>query len=342
MNFFNPYDTCKKAKWFFLFFLAGTALSVKAQVVREPSKIPVDPFYFMQRLGPVVLRSAPDSSNLIGMFSTKGTKVLPFSFYNIMNYPLNEPITDNLIFLLVSNMQRYQKAGFEVLSGFETKPNAFLRNGLNMYEPYWYDNGVDYFKEGRQRFVYDNKIGFVNRLGQVTVWAHYSYAEPYRNGYALACTDCVYTVLDSSDKEHCCGFKGNKWVVINKEGKEIKRLRVIQGERLEAQIPHTKQSLSALEKTLAAKLLALPEIKIFADDMQVSMKERNMVLYDKPFKHSPYYHFGLQSVDDTFSGNDYHFLISPDGQTILHINNTLQKIKTLKDWRKELQPATNK
>lgn len=317
-------------------------LSVKAQTVREPSKVPMDPFDFMQRLGPVVFRSVSEGSNLIGMFSVKGTKVLPFSFYNIMNYPLNVPITDNLIFLLDSNTQRYQQAGFEVLGGFEVKPAAFLRNGITIYNPYWYDNGVDYFKEGRQRFVYDNKIGFVNRLGQVTVWANYSYIEAYNNAYALACTNCVYAVLDSTDKEHCCGFKGNNWVVINKEGKEIKRLRVIQGERLDDQLPQTKQTLSALEKTRAAKLLALPEIKMFANDMQVSVKKLNMVLYDKPFKHSPYYHFGLQSVNDTFSGDDYQFLISPDGKTILHIDNTLQKIKTLKDWRRELQTQSAK
>lgn len=326
-----------KATLFLLVFFSA-AFSVKSQVVKEVSKKPpVDPFILMQQAGPVIFKDASEGSNLIGMFNTKGNEILPYAYYNIMNYPLNVPIKDNLIFLLDSNGKRYQDMGFEVLPGFEIKSGAFLRNGLLMYEPYWYDNGVDYFIEGRQRFVYNNKMGFVNRLGKVTVPAHYNYVEPYSNGYALACTDCVYTVLDSTDKEHCCGFKGNNWVVIDKEGKEIKKLQVKKGEHLEDQIPQTKRVLSALQKALAAKLFALPEIKILADDIEVTKQELHMVLYDKPFKNSPYYHYGLETIDDSFSGKHYQFLISADGKTILYMDYTLQKIKSLKEWRKQLK-----
>lgn len=324
-------------KWIFFIFCISTSFQVTAQIVKEVNKKPPpDVYTIMQKHPPVQLRYSPKDSTLVGMFSLKGKEILPFEYYNIMNYPVNESITDNIIFLLDTNNRRYQQMGFEVKPGYETKPQALTKGALLLYEPYWFDNGVDYFEEGRQRFVYDNTMGFVNRFGTVTVQAQYPYLESYKNGVTLACYDCVYKVLDSTDSEHCCGFSGKQWVLIDKNGKELKKINLKKDKRLYEYLPENPPPLTPNEKVLAAKLMALPELKRFAKDMEIQMTGMRMALYDKPFKNSPYYHFGLQDVAGSFNGNDYQFLITADGKTILHIDNTLQKVKTLAQWRKEL------
>lgn len=56
--------------------------------------------------------------------------------------------------------------------------------GKVLLEPFIYDNGPDYVREGLFRFVENKKIGFANLNGQKIIPAQYSFVEPFEQGYA--------------------------------------------------------------------------------------------------------------------------------------------------------------
>ena len=43
---------------------------------------------------------------------------------------------------------------------------TFNAKGDLLYHPQWFDNGPDYWVEGRRRFIENERMGLVNRLGQ--------------------------------------------------------------------------------------------------------------------------------------------------------------------------------
>ncbi len=57
--------------------------------------------------------------------------------------------------------------------------------------PFLVDNGPDDFSNGLCRIVKDNKIGYINRKGQVVISPKYDCAERFMKGKAKVSTDCA-------------------------------------------------------------------------------------------------------------------------------------------------------
>lgn len=86
-------------------------------------------------------------------------------------------------------------------------------------EPYWYDNGPDYFEEGLCRFKKNNKVGFLNKKGEIVIEPKYDYATYFINGLASVGNNCEDILDDSLDVHHIVACK--KEGVINKNGEII-------------------------------------------------------------------------------------------------------------------------
>jgi hypothetical protein len=54
-----------------------------------------------------------------------------------------------------------------------------------------FDNGADYFEEGLTRYTGPNgKIGFMDKHLQVKIDARFTWAFPFKNGFAETCMNC--------------------------------------------------------------------------------------------------------------------------------------------------------
>ena len=160
----------------------------------------------------------------------------------------------------------------EYLVGVIKKSEMFRigRDGSVKFRSVYFDNGPDYYEEGLARFVEKDKagkdcIGFHDRKGRVLIPPIYSFATPFRNGYAFVCKECweedvkikKYPVVSNSTckasifSEGCCHgsriIKGNKWGAINTAGKEV--------------VPPIEKSQKNVEALLKKKFQWIYEIK---------------------------------------------------------------------------------
>jgi hypothetical protein len=81
---------------------------------------------------------------------------------------------------------------------------------------FFFDNGPDYFVEGLARTVRDGKMGFVNAELIEVVEPRWDFAEPFADGFARVCVDCV----EERKGEHSVMVGGN-WGVIDKSGSVV-------------------------------------------------------------------------------------------------------------------------
>jgi len=90
------------------------------------------------------------------------------------------------------------------------------REGRVLVRPHVVDNGPDPFSEDRARYVQDGRFGFIDRSARIVIDARYAYAEPFKHGRALVCTDCWAV----SDGEHM-RMVGERWGAIDIEGRVV-------------------------------------------------------------------------------------------------------------------------
>ncbi len=282
---------------------------------------------------PAYIRESAPGSYHVGLFNKNGKQLLGFHFFNISNYDTGVALHDNILFL--SDTERYDSYRKKPFNGLATD-GAYSRSGELLYEAFVFDNGPDYFTEGRQRFVYDGKMGFVNRLGDVTVPARYTFVEPYRNGVAYACLDCVYTVLDSTDKEHCCGFTGASYELIDKGGRVLARKKTIENGRPDFQYPIPR--LSPKEAALARIISSNPIVRGLLKEFDNSTIKGKSVCYDVPSRYAPFYHIALVDPDNVWTDN-FQFLISPDGRRIFHLASNMLMQESLAAWKRFMYAA---
>jgi hypothetical protein len=76
-----------------------------------------------------------------------------------------------------------------------------------------FDNGADYFVEGLARTTRDGRIGFVNTELVEVVAPEWHFAEPFADGFAKVCVDC----LEERKGEHTI-MVGGKWGLIDRTG----------------------------------------------------------------------------------------------------------------------------
>ena len=123
-------------------------------------------------------------TDLYGLKNKRGTIVIP---------PQYEAI------YVRSGMEKLFHPSFpetEYLVGVVKKGELFRigKDGSMKFRSVFFDNGPDYYEEGVARFVQqvngEDKIGFHDRKSTVIIPPIYSFASPFRNGYAFVCKGC--------------------------------------------------------------------------------------------------------------------------------------------------------
>lgn len=95
---------------------------------------------------------------------------------------------------------------------------AINRNEEVLFKPYIFDNGPDYVSEGYLRIIDNNKMGFADTNGVITVKPQFACALPFEKGLAKVSNDCQ---IVKSDPEHS-KWESEHWIYINKQGKRVK------------------------------------------------------------------------------------------------------------------------
>lgn len=101
--------------------------------------------------------------------------------------------------------------------------NQFMfinRRGQMIAQAFPYDNGPDYFVEGRARIVRDGKVGFIDKTGTIVIEPRFDFAGPFCDGRAAMCEGCRRVVHG----EHA-GYEGGLWGQIDASGRIISQLR---------------------------------------------------------------------------------------------------------------------
>lgn len=88
--------------------------------------------------------------------------------------------------------------------------------GCTSIQPYFFDNGPDYFVEGVARFVENGKIGFYNEQNEKVIPAQFDWASPFENGVAEVCNECKAVREDEHER-----MQGGKWGTVNMKGEVL-------------------------------------------------------------------------------------------------------------------------
>jgi len=159
----------------FLFQLSGTGASAQTD----------DPIFYFK---------SPEDTSLIGVKTAGGKILIPARFYNIDLKDPSVPIKEAFIELRIAAKDRKVSDSSPVIP----VTAIYSRSGKLLYYAQLYDNGGDYFEEGLRRYVDDNKIGFVNRSGEICIPATWDFATPFNYGYAIAYTGGWKRVADET------------------------------------------------------------------------------------------------------------------------------------------------
>ncbi len=266
--------------------------------------------------------------------SRTGRKILkPGLLMMLGDYEVPEVELSDLYFDLIDTAGTRPDTGMH----FDYRFCTFNTKGELLYHAFPYDNGPDYWSEGRRRFIEGEKMGLVSRLGQRTVPAgDYSFLLPVRKGYSVGCRDCVFTVFDSTDTEHGYGWSGTRYDVIRANGEVLYRLETTNPDSAVATLDLRRQYKNEeVVKRLGAQLQKLPETGKAIQHLEMPVGAFQYVCYDEPAALSPYYHFGLEDTAGLDLSPGLQFLVSPDGKEILHLSPELDRILPYDLWRKE-------
>jgi hypothetical protein len=93
---------------------------------------------------------------------------------------------------------------------------AIDRNGKELYEVYWYDNGPDYISDGLFRIKKNGKIGYADEEGAIVIRPQFECADPFEDGKARVTLDCELV----AGGEHTIA-KSDTWFYIDKTGDRV-------------------------------------------------------------------------------------------------------------------------
>lgn len=98
----------------------------------------------------------------------------------------------------------------------DTRWHYIDRNGTSRFTAFLFDNGPDYFVEGRSRIVQNEKVGFMDEQGRIVIDPKYDFAAPFVEGMAAFCKGC----REEPTGEHR-RMQGGKWGFIDLNGIEV-------------------------------------------------------------------------------------------------------------------------
>lgn len=96
------------------------------------------------------------------------------------------------------------------------RPLFLDRSGNEIAEAYSFDNGPDYFQQGRARIVKDGKVGFIDAHGNVIVRPTWDGATAFCRGIAAVCNGCRRGRGDEADV-----LEGGVWGVVDTSGRLV-------------------------------------------------------------------------------------------------------------------------
>ncbi len=241
----------------------------------------------------------------IGVKTANGKVVIP-AIYECFTGRPGEKVNSEKFCLFDKN------AGYDSNMSYSYRFKFFDRKGNYLYSPYIFDNGPDYFVEGLTRFVENGKMGFADRFGKKVIPAKYNYIEPFYCGYALVCYDCRYTRF-SSDDEHCCGYAGIRYGIMNRAGAIVYELS-------QNTIPHLSDSfISALKLKIACNkkeqllIIKLQSTKEIATYWGYNTNDFLATIVERPKTQGSFYLIAFEPVNGPFE-SELCFLISDDGK----------------------------
>lgn len=83
-------------------------------------------------------------------------------------------------------------------------------------EPFVFDNGPDYVREGVFRFWKNGKLGYADKDGNVVIEPRFDFAGPFDQGMTGFCMGCKPEKF-----QEYVEWTGGKWGFIDKTGKEV-------------------------------------------------------------------------------------------------------------------------
>jgi WG repeat protein len=262
--------------------------------------------------------------DLVGVRTSNGKVVIPPKYGHLFSYE-DEKITGNEILLMDAAEKNHDSMKFDY------RMKIFDRKGKFLYSPYWVDNGPDYYEEGVRRFVEKGKMGFVDRKGKKTVPAKYNYLEPYYRGYAIACLDCRYTRF-TNNEEHCCGYTGSKYSIIDKDGKSVYSLKANKDFQLSDSLLTALKLVkpyNAKEKAIVKTIENIAEVKHYT---RHNTGKFAVVIAERPKNATGFYLINFRTLNGD-SGDELSFLINSSKKSIFYLDR-LGNQETLKEWRK--------
>jgi hypothetical protein len=90
------------------------------------------------------------------------------------------------------------------------------KNGKELYEIYFYDNGPDYLADNRFRIIQNEKIGYANELGEIVIKPQFQCADGFENGKARVTNNCKL----KQDGEYTSS-ESDSWFFINTKGEKL-------------------------------------------------------------------------------------------------------------------------
>ena len=93
---------------------------------------------------------------------------------------------------------------------------AINKQGRELFRVYWFDNGPDYFSDGRIRMIRDGLIGYADKEGRIVIPPAYQCAGPFRDGKARVSYRCQRIKTG----EHI-RMESDEWFFIDKKGNRL-------------------------------------------------------------------------------------------------------------------------
>lgn len=277
--------------------------------------------------------STADSTK-VGAITESGKIIVSAKFSNYGNYDFKEPIEESTLEFTGTEKAKDYSSKLPPMPAGE----VYDRNGKFLYYPQWFDNGLDYFEEGLRRYVYGNKIGFVNKDGKLIIPAQWDFAEPFQYGYAKVYVGGWQKKYEDGGEHWSIvpSSKKSQSYVINKKGEKVEPYKTkkhpkdyeVGGEYY----PYPFKYSSAEQKVLDSfkNLDILNDIHLASCDNCIKKDHLlDFEITEYPREYFPYYvvqGYVNQSKEDTSV-----FVVSADMTQIYHYSWD-REILPLQDW----------
>ena len=195
-------------------------ISLRQYLLTSTPQLQEDSLYYFQN---------PEDSSLYGVKNRQGEIIIPARSRLFLNSKLDAAIMEGYIELPVRKSLRNYNAEAIAIPIRE----VYNRQGAFLYLAQFFDNSSDYFEQGLRRYVDHQKMGFVDRAGNIQIVAQWDFVTPFHYGYAK-----VYTggwkrkVVDKSDEHWTVQptSQASTSYVINKQGKRVFPVKSAKGQ----------------------------------------------------------------------------------------------------------------